>query len=148
MTDRERRIVEVVKIYTKGVCDNDDAILYAIQHGGYADVVRLCDALITDGAAVLTKEEYEDIQARMAYLQEEIGKLLRGDNVSVSAREYGQLLYANENAKKEIDKAVEERTIAIIRDLIGHKLEDDGWTWVISKNDVKFLEEKFNVEAE
>lgn len=109
-------------------------------------------------SVVLAKEEYEDIQMRMSYLQEELGKLLRGDNVSVSAREYGQLLYANENAQKEIDKAVEERTIAIIRDLIGHRFayyvedETNGTVtccadYVVDKDDVKFLEEKYNVEV-
>lgn len=60
----------------------------------------------SEGSVVLTKDEYEDIQARMAYLQEELGKLLRGDNISVSAREYGQLLYANENARKEMREII------------------------------------------
>ena len=67
------------------------------------------DCLIPDGAVVLTREDYEDMQERMAYYQEELGKLLRGDNISVSAREYGQLLYLNENARKETAREIFEK---------------------------------------
>ena len=60
--------------------------------------------------------------------------------------------------QKEIDKAVGERTIAIIRDLIGHRFayylkdETNGTVtccadYVVDADDVKFLEEKYKVEV-
>ena len=67
-------------------------------------------------------------------------------------------LIDNENIQKEIDKAVEERTIAIIKDLIGHRFayymknETNGTVtccadYVVYEDDVKFLEEKYKVDV-
>ena len=78
---------------------------------------------MTNERVILTKEEYDDMMAQMAYLQEELGKLLSGDNVSVSAREYGQLLYANENVQKEIEDAVEKARKETARDFAHKYLE-------------------------
>lgn len=66
---------------------------------------------VSEDMVVLTKEEWADTQARVAYLQEELGKLLKGDNILISAREYGQLLYANENARKETAKEFAQELI-------------------------------------
>ena len=159
MTDRDKEIEEMMKdlkcaVMEGGECRKSISCEECVARM----LVDACYRKIPKDAVVLAKEEYEDMQARMAYLQEELGKLLRGDNVSVSVREYGQLLYAKENAQKEIDKAVEERTIAIIRDLIGHRfayyLKDETYgtvtccaDYVVDADDVKFLEEKYKVKV-
>ena len=97
MTDREK-IIDEIKNYMRENAEmgwvNEDEVLQKIKE------------LIPEGAVVLTKDELADTQARMAYLQEELGKLLRGDNISVSEKEYGQLLYANENASKETAREI------------------------------------------
>lgn len=93
--ERERGRKEKDAEILNKIANIDDCGLLKYAH-------KIIDAIIPEGAVVLTKEEYEDAQVRMAYLQEELGKLLKGDNVPVSAREYGQLLYANENARKEM----------------------------------------------
>ena len=95
---------------------------------------------MTNERVILTKEEYDDMMARMAYLQEELGKLLSGDNVSVSAREYGKLLYSVENAQKEIEDAVKkarkETASEIKSDIVTDKTPEpikEAWDKYFSK---------------
>ena len=96
---------------------------------------------IPEGSVVLTKEELADTQARVAYLQEELGKLLRGDNISVSAREYGQLLYEKENARKETAREIFKALMEIER--------NDGFTvYIFEKRSIKELAEKYGVDVE
>lgn len=60
--DREKEIEEMIRDYYPEEVANSESIRYAIQHGGYANIVRLfdlCYRKIPEGAVVLTKEEYD-----------------------------------------------------------------------------------------
>lgn len=96
--------------------------------------------VIPDGAVVLTREEYTKFKKN--------GR----------ENEFYALYNEIDQARKEIKDAVNERTIAIIKDLIGHRFayymkdKTNGTVvccadYVVDEDDVKFLEEKYKVEA-
>ena len=99
------------------------------------------DKIFSDGAVVLSRDKYNELRSRptnCTYI--DISK----DFVK--------------ECQKEIENAVKERTIAIIKDLIGHRFayyvkdETNGTVtccadYVVDEDDVKFLEEKYNVEV-
>lgn len=47
---------------------------------------------------------------------------------------------------RKANEVRKETAKEILQDLIGHTFENDGWTWMITKEDVQFLAEKFGVE--
>lgn len=62
--EREKIIEEMIRDYYPEEVANSESIRYAIQHGGYANIIRLFDLgyrKIPDGAVVLTKEEYDGL---------------------------------------------------------------------------------------
>lgn len=152
--NREQIVEKLAKMAIQ-IIDEDDCAtrdnIYQCQKCKYSDISfpncqfwMLADKLVEDnyreipkGAVVLTKEEYEDMQVRMAYLQEELWKLLKGDNVSVSSREYGKLLYANENVRKETARWILQ-TLNGILNVAGE----------INKNHLSAIAKDFSVENE
>lgn len=68
--------------------------------------------------------------------------------------EGGAILSKEENEKwvewleMNIKKARKEMAREIIQLLDGHQFEDDGWTWSVSKRDLKFIAKKYGVEIE
>lgn len=68
--------------------------------------------------------------------------------------EGGAVLSKEENEKwvewleMNIKKARKETAMEIIQLLDGHQFEDDGWTWSVSKRDLKFIAKKYGVEVE
>lgn len=114
--EREKMIEEIARL----ICENEKPCYACLKCTIYDGKIcckylriaeKIVNLIIHEGTVVLTKDELADTQARMAYLQEELGKLLNGDNISVSAREYGKLLYANENVSKETAKEFAQELI-------------------------------------
>ena len=52
------------------------------------------------------------------------------------------------NNEKCYQQARKETAREIIQLLDGHQFEDDGWTWSVSKRDLKFIAKKYGVEIE
>lgn len=101
--------------------------------------LRVCK--VPNDMIVLSRDKYNEMRSKPNVVHIDISK----DYVK--------------ECQKEIEKAVEERTIAIIKDLIGHRFayymkdETNGTVtccadYVVDKDDVKFLEEKYKVEVE
>ena len=47
---------------------------------------------------------------------------------------------------KAYEQDFDDGVKAVLKDLIGHQLNDDGWTWTISMNDIQFVIDKYKVE--
>lgn len=113
--------------------------------------------VIPDGAVVLMREEYEMLTNQYRALEIKYSNLC--DNYRL-CKDANETLKQNViTARKEIRDAVNERTIAIIKDLIGHRFayyvkdETNGTVtccadYVVYKDDIKFLEEKYKAKVE
>lgn len=139
MTDREKLVKET------------ECALEEIAECGFVDDIKVEDLAkklvdlrickVPTDMIVLSKEEYNKLRSRptnCAYI--DISK----DSVK--------------ECQKEIEDAVNERTIAIIKDIIGHRFayymkdETNGTViccadYVVDDDDVKFLKEKYKVEV-
>ena len=101
--EREKMIEEMIRDYYPEEVANSESIRYAIQHGGYANIVRLFDLgyrKIPDGAVVMTREEYkglyEDAMRGSFAKQEYIEKAIK-DTRKETAREILQILQQKGN---------------------------------------------------
>lgn len=139
MTDREKLVKETEKALEEiAECGYVDDIKVEELAKKLVDL-RICK--VPKDMIVLSMDKYNELRSRP-------------DNcIYIDISED----YVKE-CQKEINKAVEERTIAIIRDLIGHRFayyiedETNGTVtccadYVVYKDDVKFLEEKYKVEV-
>lgn len=54
---------------------------------------------------------------------------------------YDYILHREEEVQKE-------RTKEIFKRLVGYKIEDDGWSWIVSREDLVPLAKEFGVEVE
>lgn len=75
------------------------------------------------------------------------------DSVVLSKSEYNVLILVRANYdrivkdfNKAYDLGVKETAEKILKELVGHTFEDDGWTWTVSKEDIQWLADKHKVE--
>ena len=133
--DREKIIEEIENILFEYDAHEESAPWVHIKYAH-----KIIDAIIPEGSVVLTREEYAKFKK------------------NVRENEFYALYNEIDQAHKEIKDAVNERTIAIIKDLIGHRFayymkdKTNGTVvccadYVVDEDDVKFLEEKYKVEA-
>lgn len=54
----------------------------------------------------------------------------------------------SEQIEFQINDIRKETAREILQSLVGHTFSDDGWTWTVSKDDIKFFAEKYGVEVE
>ncbi len=74
--------------------------------------------------------------------------IFQGDNYTLYAAKRIEELEAENDSLKETAKEIEKATAReILKMLIGHTMDDDGWTWEIGEKDVAFIAEKYGVTA-
>ena len=49
---------------------------------------------------------------------------------------------------KHNDEVRKERSKEILKRLVGYEFDDDGWSWVVSKEDIAPLAKEYGVEVE
>lgn len=131
MTDKEM-IEEMARvIFERGVAldgidfvfglngsDHFERIATAIYNAGYRK--------IPEDSVVMTREYYNEMV----------------DDVKVSKEKLAHIIDSTK-AKTRKETARE-----ILKDLVGHTMEDDGWSWTVNKEDIQWLAEKYDVEVE
>jgi hypothetical protein len=80
--------------------------------------------------------------------------MIEKDIATDLANAYNEGFYAGEKDMEAhyetivLPKVRKETAREIIQLLDGHQFEDDGWTWSVSKRDLKFIAKKYGVEIE
>lgn len=141
MTDKEKQIEEIANAicsYCKGMTEEE------CERGKECCEWRLHEARsyyeqgyrkIPEGSVVLSKEEYDELKGRAEEVFNEMTERMKAE-----------IKIEKKMGNRKVEQSRKETAREIIIALVGHTLTEDGWSWTISIEDVKWLTEKYGIE--
>lgn len=141
MNEIEKQIEEMAKVLDEefALCGIDSCKDKKCSHCYANHLVEAGYRNVKD-KVVLSREEYEKLKA-MADINIDIVNLKSKVQEALNFNPIEDIIKTEQIARKETAKEIFQK-------LIGYTIEEDGWTWCISKENIEEIIKQYGVEVE